>query len=83
VNLQVKNMTIHENIQEQSWLAVQRFIENDGAVERGRINQVFSSNEELSGLMTLLGGGYVLQSSDRFWLNPDLCVALIRQGAVA
>ena len=76
-------MIIHENIQEASWLAVQRFMENNGAVDRDKISQVFSSNEELSGLMTLVGGGYVMQSPDRIWLNPDLCVALIRQGAVA
>tara|TARA_B100001142_G_scaffold222455_1_gene220581 strand:- start:155 stop:385 length:231 start_codon:yes stop_codon:yes gene_type:complete len=76
-------MTIQEEIQSNAWLAVLRFLENNGTVPSNEILEKFSTAEEMNGLVALVSGGFAIQGSSRIWLRPDLCVALVRQGVIA
>ncbi len=76
-------MTIQEEIQSNAWLAVMRLLENNGTVPSNEILEKFPTTEEMNGLLALVSGGFAIQGSSRIWLRPDLCVALVRQGAIA
>ena len=76
-------MTIQEEIQSSAWLAVMRLLENNGKVPSNEILEKFLTTEEMNGLPALVSGGFAIQGSSRIWLRPDLCVALVRQGAIA